>query len=486
MAPNDSQAKAAGPAVEKHRACDACRNRKLACTKEPDGCSRCRREGITCHYSPQKPMGRPRKRRIVEDQPQQDEEPAVVAVGRSTVEPAEPATSNIPSINGHGGDLSLPLFTDPNLDFDHNPSSSLDFLDLLPPSSYQDELPLDPHILIPNDGQLDSIGIPLNLNGVDLLESINFDEPDTAVADMSKDISDSLQRYWHAQQQQQHLEPAESQTLSSNQSQCTDSPEPQSEPQSEAQPTPPPLSSSSESCPKPMPSIACGCLSSLYLALDSLSRLPQDINTAMRVARNATKTAHNVMNCAFCSDPDISQPPPIQSFQSLMFLAALIPSACNAYASILQMIDRKAKEAKKENRTFWFSFEDIGGVWCGSAEFTFQCPEMQDYNNSNMEPDLWRTTMRAILRLDVYGLSEAPDGMHGLQVLGLRDIVKSMEARSHRRHAMMDEMAESGSLPKHEGFLLHHGEYKPLPVEERNCIKVLEAARIALDHLVIA
>ncbi|KAK6841295.1 hypothetical protein PG987_002155 [Apiospora arundinis] len=49
-------------APKKHRACDECRSRKLACSKEADGCTRCKREGIACHYSPQKQMGRPRKR----------------------------------------------------------------------------------------------------------------------------------------------------------------------------------------------------------------------------------------------------------------------------------------------------------------------------------------------------------------------------------------------------------------------------------------
>lgn len=41
-------------------------SRKLACSKEPDGCERCKRDNIACHYSEQKPMGRPRKRRHVE------------------------------------------------------------------------------------------------------------------------------------------------------------------------------------------------------------------------------------------------------------------------------------------------------------------------------------------------------------------------------------------------------------------------------------
>ncbi|KAI5295879.1 hypothetical protein KEM52_006629 [Ascosphaera acerosa] len=43
------------------RACDECRAKKLRCTKELDGCARCKRQKLRCHYSPQKPMGRPRK-----------------------------------------------------------------------------------------------------------------------------------------------------------------------------------------------------------------------------------------------------------------------------------------------------------------------------------------------------------------------------------------------------------------------------------------
>ncbi|KAF2272107.1 uncharacterized protein EI97DRAFT_236597 [Westerdykella ornata] len=45
-----------------HAACDECRTRKLKCSREFP-CSRCQREGIHCVYSPQKQMGRPRKRR---------------------------------------------------------------------------------------------------------------------------------------------------------------------------------------------------------------------------------------------------------------------------------------------------------------------------------------------------------------------------------------------------------------------------------------
>ncbi|KAN0112235.1 hypothetical protein V8E51_005186 [Hyaloscypha variabilis] len=52
--------------VSKHRACDGCRAVKKACSKEQEGCSRCKFEEIECHYSEQKHMGRPRKRRCHE------------------------------------------------------------------------------------------------------------------------------------------------------------------------------------------------------------------------------------------------------------------------------------------------------------------------------------------------------------------------------------------------------------------------------------
>ncbi|KAA8652634.1 Zn(II)2Cys6 transcription factor domain-containing protein [Aspergillus tanneri] len=50
------------PARPKKRlACDACHRRKLRCSKDPSGCSRCVRERLTCIYSPALKVGRPSK-----------------------------------------------------------------------------------------------------------------------------------------------------------------------------------------------------------------------------------------------------------------------------------------------------------------------------------------------------------------------------------------------------------------------------------------
>ncbi|KAF1939565.1 hypothetical protein EJ02DRAFT_513784 [Clathrospora elynae] len=55
-------AQAQGP-EKVHAACDECRSRKLKCSGDLQTCLRCTREKIDCIYSPQKQMGRPRKRR---------------------------------------------------------------------------------------------------------------------------------------------------------------------------------------------------------------------------------------------------------------------------------------------------------------------------------------------------------------------------------------------------------------------------------------
>ncbi|KAL6236413.1 hypothetical protein BDW75DRAFT_206724 [Aspergillus navahoensis] len=53
--------------VKRHAACDECRKRKLKCSGELSGCSRCIKQSLSCHYSVQKQMGRPPKKRLRED-----------------------------------------------------------------------------------------------------------------------------------------------------------------------------------------------------------------------------------------------------------------------------------------------------------------------------------------------------------------------------------------------------------------------------------
>ncbi|KAK6815134.1 hypothetical protein RU639_008427 [Aspergillus parasiticus] len=55
------------PSLKRHAACDECRKRKLKCSGEATGCNRCLKQSLICHYSVQKQMGRPPKKRARED-----------------------------------------------------------------------------------------------------------------------------------------------------------------------------------------------------------------------------------------------------------------------------------------------------------------------------------------------------------------------------------------------------------------------------------
>lgn len=413
-------------------------------------------------------MGRPRKSRLVEGPSAAAPDiGAVIASGSSNETLHNSGEFDISS-------MSFPI--DPSLNFlDEPTTSNFDFLNL-PSNSYHD-IHLDPGIFIENDRKIDKTGFLFNFNGgIDLLGGINFDEPDPSAADMNAEISNPLRRYW-----QFHNEPLK--LMVPPESLLSDlSPSPESRPVLPSLPAP---------TPKAVPSVACSCLSTLYLSLDSLSRLPSDIPYAVRTARNATKVAHDVIKCRLCSDPltdDPFQPPSIQCFQSLMLLAALVPSICNAYAAILEMINRETDTAKSEQRQIWFSFKGLGGLWGTIADGRVDCPKMQNLNDMILEPDMWRNIMRGILRLDVYGTGDTFQDVStsGYKQNGLRDVLKRLEERSSKRHDLMDDLVAQGKAPKHEHYVLGYETYKPVPPEERNCMRILEAARVALNHLVIA
>ncbi|CAM1506742.1 Fc.00g063830.m01.CDS01 [Cosmosporella sp. VM-42] len=417
-------------------------------------------------------MGRPRKRRHIED-----EAPPLSQQTELMVDDFASFPNQLP-FGGYDVPAQPILSMDPSLNFlDDSATSNMEFLDLLPQDYSQPIHHPEPQIFVPGETYDGPTSIPLSLSGVDLLGGINFDEPDPSQAAVSKDLTQSLHRYM-VEHISQPLEPAES--TPSDSTPCSD--------QSNASASPEPVPSTM----RVVPTINCGCLSSLYLALDSLTHLPPDVMSAMRVARNASKTAHEVINCPTCSNPifdDPTAPPPIQCFQNLMFLGALVPSACNAYAQILEMVDNETAEAKRQGRTFWFAFKDVGGLWGQVGEGSESCGVIQSYNNKSMPPDMWRLTIRALLRLDVYGLNEMKPGGAVAPATycqqGLKDVVSTLEERSRKRHEMLDELVASGQIPQAGPYGVIYPN-KPCPPSQRNCVKILETARIALDNLIIA
>ncbi|KAI1610561.1 hypothetical protein EDD36DRAFT_444402 [Exophiala viscosa] len=73
--PSYNAAYDADPSAKRHAACDECRKRKLKCSGDPTGCGRCIKQHLTCHYSVQSKMGRPRKRQKTDTTPDQDTQP---------------------------------------------------------------------------------------------------------------------------------------------------------------------------------------------------------------------------------------------------------------------------------------------------------------------------------------------------------------------------------------------------------------------------
>ncbi|OIW34811.1 hypothetical protein CONLIGDRAFT_626864 [Coniochaeta ligniaria NRRL 30616] len=449
--PTSKSPEAEGP---KRRACDECRSRKLACTKEADGCSRCKRDGVRCHYSRQKQMGRPRK-------PKQQQETVQVEVVPESREPVIMPAS----------DSSMDL----DLDMAFFDMNDISFLDLMG-SEYSLGLHSTPSETMPPPPkqpvrQTRSPGVWQMMSAEHLAHDINFDN-DAEPQPLSQEVS---------------LEEA-AEIMSA------EIPETLSLPAL----SPPQQSSTSSEHPSPsdhQPQI-CGCLASLYLALDSLQHLPQDACSAINVARTASKTAHNAITCPICSTPplDPTDPTthgaPMQSLQNMMMLGALLPSLSNAYKTILRAVDAEAHAANLSSRKLPFQLAAYGGLW-GALATDNLCGAATDIEGRELEPAMWRLTVRALLKIDVYGISDcAPTGRGDetpAQQLpwqpGLKDIIQMMEERSRSRHEQIDRLVAEGRMRVDDGRC----EYVPLDGggtgEKPTCFRIIDIAKKSLQSL---
>lgn len=467
--------------------------RKLACSKEPDGCGRCKREGIACYYSPQKPMGRPRKRRHADG----DNETV------STSSKKSPKTRKAISIDGNSPSpeplgssfntfealpmASQPSFIEPSLAFmepSHSPGMN-QFLDLT--SDFYQTSPY---------------GSGLDMNGLGYSEQHHIQH--TPAMDASQTLAFSMGEM-----------PTSITGFDLSQTLLLD---PSMQPMTDDCANPPSLghgshfSDSPEACPSPpleqmyhldaanaypdvirksAPTVSCPCLSSLYFALESLSSLPKDIPSALRVARGASKIAFDVISCNSCFglDCDVIQGPTMQALNNFSFLANLIPSTCNAYATILEMVHAQANRAKQQNRSlrvyYWLLADQVNsGMHNGMLSSLGLGPN----EHKDIHPDLWRQIMCSIIRSEIHG-SDQPMHVRPAGTIsrsnGLKGIVAFLDERSNSMHSRMDQLHAAGQLPNHRNALLCSMPYTPQQKEERHCVRTLHLARVALDNLVI-
>lgn len=210
------------------------------------------------------------------------------------------------------------------------------------------------------------------------------------------------------------------------------------------------------------------------------------------------------MQCPVCVPPLYEPNPyPMVTFTTMMTLGSLLPCIADAYHQILAMVDAETIRAiASETRSpLCFSLAAHGGIW-GTAHAqpqqysnsttnnndaavtgSDQCTEaMRRFDEQNMDPAQWRLTLRALLKVDVYGLSRC-DGGEGFTQVGLRDLVAQMDEKSRQRHAQVDQMLEAGlAAPVGlAGMQLRHTN-QSMP----HCRKVIAMAREAVDSIVIA
>ncbi|KAK4199108.1 hypothetical protein QBC40DRAFT_282520 [Triangularia verruculosa] len=480
----------------KRRACDECRGRKLACSKEIDGCARCKREGIKCVYSPQKPMGRPRKRVHVEIDAAENSQPDTQADSQDNV--AQATTTNIPAsipaippINPN--DFVLPEF-DPTLAMDLDFSfldmsnTDLNFMDIIDPSTQ-----FPPAQYLPPDAAI----------------SQSFDQVFTPVAPAKTPLTESTNGFFAFGD---HLG-----NIDFNSSLCqqppTEAPEVSQEdvahifsipyvniPDENSIPGLSPGGNSSSSSPRadfhtqhsqqPDDPLTCSCLASLYLAMESVKVLPKSIGRAMRITRAASRTAHDSILCKVCSDIPLFDPesnsvtkPPIVSIQSLMMLGALLPSLSNAYMRILTMVDEEAAAADRQRRKIVFTLSEYGGLWGTLAEQEpYQCGAAEKLEGKVMDPNLWRLTVRALLKIDVYGVKDVE--CRDMRMLGLKDIIGMMEERSRTRHRLMDELVEKGLVESPRSYVKLN-EKEDAGGDQPTCLRIIDIAKRSIDELII-
>ncbi|KAL2823815.1 hypothetical protein BDW59DRAFT_92459 [Aspergillus cavernicola] len=82
------------PTRQERKSCETCRVRKLRCSGEKSGCSRCQSMSLTCRFKDKGAPGRPRKRAVAVRQ----EQPVLVDYGSGLTEGSSSSSSQVSSI----------------------------------------------------------------------------------------------------------------------------------------------------------------------------------------------------------------------------------------------------------------------------------------------------------------------------------------------------------------------------------------------------
>jgi hypothetical protein len=164
-----------------------------------------------------------------------------------------------------------------------------------------------------------------------------------------------------------------------------------------------------------------------------------------------------------------------------MLLGTILPIIANGYARLLKMIDDETDLAIALGETKTFKFHEYGGM-CGKqedVESAVACLGKEMFFNAvEMPPNQWRNTVRAMLRVDIYGHEEG-----NIKHKGLKDLVAEMERRQMARHELLDSVRAGGTINTvGTGFFR---EKICLGEQSYGCLQILKLAKVAIDNLTI-
>lgn len=314
--------------------------KKLKCAGEQPACSRCAREGITCVYSLQKQMGRPKKRQRSDEDVNIDIE---IQHGHSSAQRNRDAT------------MTAGLGTDRGANLGAN-TTALD----LPWLSGQWETSVPPgEHAIPNLTPDSSSNSPPIFNIPPELQTHqgrthHHRDPSTALLldpTLSGGVSSSTASNMHGM--------------------------------------------SNLGCPpNAMPS--CACLSAMYLTLNDLQTMDPTyaFPFALHPLREAMTTAAEVMACEECPTKFIS------AIQNTQMLGTLLMSIAERFSKILDSISTEAARAELVGESKKFRLAELnnstshlhtGGIGCAAA-FSI-----------DLSPAEWRSMCKKVVRAEVDG-----------------------------------------------------------------------------------
>ena len=260
--------------------------RKLKCSGEPEGCSRCKSERTTCHYSPKKVMGRPRKRRREEAEDNVHTEGDTGALEGKAVGTADGVIQDwdLTTFSGNEPGLGADDFYFPAHGFERPNRNSFEAGSIPSLSDIQAS------IIGPSEGP------PPGLEH-DFLSRDDLDQP------FSTFIDNPIQLQ-----------------------------------------TPPnaPDELDSNNCIIENAVVRCSCLSNLYSMLANFQSLPApSFPYSMGILKSAAALSHEVVVCQCCTQMYNT------ALQNSMLLGTLLHLLIMEYAKLLKHIDEKSKESEK-------------------------------------------------------------------------------------------------------------------------------------------